>query len=294
MVPKPPAQARKSMRLSYMPTRAPRLTSRFTLTGRSTTAHLNSPKAKKLPSVARKSIAPRRMTLVSKGTEAVGTTAPRTATTRPVTTVPAKAPLSRYSTLPPPSAIPTSTVQKSSEFSCDVCKKTFHLKSTLDTHKQLHASRDRKSGLFSCTYCQKEFEKEIGLRNHVERYCTKVPVAEKRKIALANQQGNEDLVKRERTRTRTATKPSSAQTHESTTSSSGTDQSSKSQTLSPRKPIKSIVKPHSGIHYSAKKPIKCYLCKKSFPAYLDFHRHVEQVHPKTVCEPAEEADKDTV
>lgn len=193
-------------------------------------------------------------------------------------------------------------------FACTICKKSFHLKSTLLTHQKIHAAKTAAatsaSGHFKCAYCDKDFEKEIGLRNHVERYCEKVPVAEKRKL-----NGSHNRTRTTSAETSRKKEKASSSRLESTSSSVGSSISHTEQSLlvtsgitkkeqaiqapphppasglSPRKPIKSISHPHSGIKFSANKPIKCFHCKITFNKYVDFHTHVEQVHPQPVGSP---------
>lgn len=197
----------------------------------------------------------------------------------------------RMSRIPFPGKSSSSSSTPRTDFSCATCKKSFHLKSTLLTHQKIHAA----SAHFKCSYCGKDFEKEIGLRNHVERYCVKVPVADKRKL---NGSSNHNRTNSAEHKDKSAKKDKSAM--ESTCFSSSSSTVSCSQTeadkekekpvapasgLSPRKPIKSISQPHSGIKFSANKPIKCFHCQITFTKYVDFHTHVEKMHAQPVGSP---------
>lgn len=210
-------------------------------------------------------------------------------------------------------------------FACQICKKSFHLKGTLNIHMKVHQTEAGSSAAvksasvhFKCSYCEKDFEKEIGLRNHMEKYCEKVPLAEKRKLNVSHN------------RTRTTSAEGGAirdrsKRQDKSTSSVGSSISEKGETSSkeamgnnnkktksnnfvkeekekkdkiqmpypasgqsPRKPIKSIIHPHSGIKFNANKPIKCFHCKITFKQYVDFHAHVELLHPQPVGSPVAE------
>lgn len=303
--------ARKSVRLSVIPNTL--RSNRFTMSG--AVGKINSPKVKKT-SMAPKFQPPshRLTTMTARPTAGPSSTATTSASNLPeeqkkpkLEAVVDKA-AKRMSRIPFPGK--SSSDQPRPDFTCSICKKTFHLKSTLTTHQKIHLAKGGGAA-FKCTYCDKDFEKEIGLRNHVERYCERVPVADKRKM-----NGSHNRTTSAEIKDRSKKDKSSSSRLESTSSSVGSscsnsnvEQSEKTSTvpkklkkeqqqlqppvsahppasgLSPRKPIKSISHPHSGIKFSANKPIKCYHCQITFNKYVDFHSHVDKMHPQPIKSP---------
>lgn len=57
---------------------------------------------------------------------------------------------------------------------CDICKKSFPLRSTLIVHKASHKTE--------CKYCDRTFKKAIALSIHLKENCQKIPLAVRRKI----------------------------------------------------------------------------------------------------------------
>lgn len=57
---------------------------------------------------------------------------------------------------------------------CEICKKSFPLRSTLIVHKTSHKT--------NCKYCDRSFKKSIALSNHLKENCDKIPAAARRKI----------------------------------------------------------------------------------------------------------------
>lgn len=340
--------SRRSTRMSVVPTTFK--SSRFTIGFGGRTGKLNSPsaikkspKSRKIGTVTKSGVS--RMTISA----AAAVTAKPTAGSEPPPPVLDEGQAKkRMSRIPPPHPAPAAQSRKSTAapssstitsnprpvFACTVCKKSFHLKSTLLTHQKMHATTttgataaastgSSSSGHFKCQFCDKDFEKEIGLRNHMERYCEKVPVAEKRKLNGSHNRTRTTSAETTTTAARDRSKrdKSTAGGHsrlESTSSSVGSSVSHTEQSLhvpaatttgpfggaivkkesaqqqsqpppasglSPRKPIKSISQPHSGMKFTANKPIKCFHCKITFNKYVDFHTHVEQMHPQPVGSP---------
>ena len=320
-VPSSTLNARRSVRMSVVPSTFK--SSRLTVGVSSRIGKINSPSGvKRSPKTTMKSLAPTvkttsRLTMTASASAtkpATATSSSSSTTTAPVEKKPSNEPPkanNRLSRIPP-----TTTVSSHPRpvFSCTTCKKTFHLKSTLITHQKMHLPSTGTTGPatgptitgshFKCSYCDKDFEKEVGLRNHVERYCEKVPVAEKRKLNGSHNRTRTRTTSSEthlRDRSKRDKSTTSSRVLESTTSSVGSEASIKKEAstkkeapapaaaapqpppasgLSPRKPIKSILAPHSGIKFSANKPIKCFQCKISFHKYVDFHAHVDEVHPQ--------------
>lgn len=285
---------RKSVRLSVVPPQM-KATSRYTISGRtakinSPTLARSSPRTKKSGTIPKSSLtaAAHRMTINSNVPKSIPTIPESESNPAPETDSTEDKAKKRMSRIPPPSKIVEPTMAKPRlDFTCATCKKSFHLKSTLLTHQKIHTTT---SSAFKCHFCDKDFEKEVGLRNHVERYCEKVPVAEKRKLN-ANHNRTTSAEIRERSRKEKSSTTSSRL--ENTTSSSvgsqnsvveqstiGVPKKEHETSVSPRKAIKSISHPHSGIKFSANKPIKCYPCQITFNKYVDFHNHVDKHHPQ--------------
>ncbi|XP_037029342.1 uncharacterized protein LOC119069401 [Bradysia coprophila] len=57
---------------------------------------------------------------------------------------------------------------------CDICKKSFPLRSTLNVHKSSHK--------IDCKYCDRKFQKPLALSIHLKENCQKIPSAIRRKI----------------------------------------------------------------------------------------------------------------
>lgn len=341
--------ARKSVRMSVVPTTFK--SSRFTLGGSSgRSGKINS------PTVMKRSPRTKKLGTVTKTTTSRLTISAKPSTAIQPTTVDSKEPKldedkakKRMSRIPGYPGRPTTTTESSSSgvaavpvtqprtvFACTTCKKTFHLKSTLTQHQKMHQTTsaigtdgksttlNSTSGHFKCSYCDKDFEKEVGLRNHMERYCEKVPVAEKRKLNGSHNRTRTTSaeVNLRNDRSGKRENKSSSSKLESTSSSVGSTSTSTSATAasitteqqqqpsllqvmkevakrdpanqiqapvalatSPRKPIKSISHPHSGMKFNANKPMKCYHCKITFSKYVDFHAHVDLMHPQVMSPP---------
>lgn len=323
--------SRKSVRMSVVPTTFK--SARFTIGGgrsgklNSPSTIKKSPKSKKLGTVTKSTTSRMTITAATAATSGAEEKKPKLDEEK------AKRRMSRIppphsqvagssGTEPAPSHTAPATSHPRPVFSCTVCKKSFHLKSTLTMHQKIHANSSASApSHFKCTYCDKDFEKEVGLRNHVERYCTKVPVAEKRKLNGSHNRTRTTSaeIKDRSKRDKSASSSSSSKMESTTGSSTSTEHPSTSllfggpaaqlgvsvtavaaalkkeggaqpahppaSGLSPRKPIKSICQPHSGIKFSANKPIKCFQCRITFNKYVDFHTHVEQMHPQPVASP---------
>lgn len=66
---------------------------------------------------------------------------------------------------------------------CDVCKKTFRLKSNFIAHKKTHNnSGSKKSNSNKCQYCDKEFSISNALDIHLKEKCIKIPELHRKKL----------------------------------------------------------------------------------------------------------------
>lgn len=66
------------------------------------------------------------------------------------------------------------TGTKPEPHTCDICKKSFPLQSTLNVHKNTHK--------IECKYCDRKFNKPVALSNHLKENCQKIPSVIRRNI----------------------------------------------------------------------------------------------------------------
>lgn len=263
-------EPRKSMRMSLA---APKSTHRYTLVGRPG-ARLNSPLKKKSPGTKKISNRftnnftaplPPALKVQTKATEEVKTTVADVK--------------KRMSRIPTTSEQTSLNQTKKPDLECDVCKKKFSFRTSLMTHKKIHDPTFHK---LVCQYCSKEFEKEVGLKNHLERYCVKVPTAEKRKLDLSNSDYSRSRPKMEKSSIRQESS-SSLNSIESSISSTSLklkklDKEDDPKPNSPKSAIKSIKNAHSGLRMKGIdlkriEPYRCFGCNMTFIGYVEFNKH---------------------
>lgn len=83
-------------------------------------------------------------------------------------------PLSRRTQVEANGQVGGNAQAKSVSFVCDICKKSFQLRSTLNVHKSSHKTE--------CKYCDRTFKKPLALSIHLKENCDKIPLAIRRKI----------------------------------------------------------------------------------------------------------------
>lgn len=138
---------------------------------------------------------------------------------------------------------------------CNICQKTFRLRTTLISHQKSHQENTNK-----CQFCDKKFAIKSALETHLKDNCKKISFTERKK--LLNNSINRPL----------KSHASNNSPLNSVTSKSSLDVSSSSD-----RSMRNTA--HYGVYRTPSKPITCNICKINLPDILKFTSHVE-MHSK--------------
>lgn len=129
-----------------------------------------------------------------------------------------------------------------SSYVCGVCSKSFLLMSSLTKHKKTHKTGTSSSK--TCKHCDKSFAIASALDTHLREKCTKIPIAQRRK--LINYGPSRPV----------------ASMPDNSSSSSATSHSGSARKM-----------PHSGIYRTPSKILRCHTCGEQFKEFNSFTDH---------------------
>lgn len=133
---------------------------------------------------------------------------------------------------------------------CNICQKSFRLRTTLISHKKSHEQDANK-----CQFCDKKFAIKSALETHLTDNCGKISYTERKK--LLNNSKNGSL---------------KSQSSNNSRPNSGTSKSVLDVSSSPDRSMRNTA--HFGVYRTPSKPITCNICKISLPDILAFTSHV--------------------
>ncbi|CAD7093480.1 unnamed protein product [Hermetia illucens] len=158
-----------------------------------------------------------------------------------------------------------------SDFTCEICSRSFRVSSIFEAHKKTHNQTTTKS-TNTCKYCDKSFAIMKALDKHLLENCLKIPMAERKKIKIAASQLSEEAAslrggyggsERYSSRTQRASIVPSRK-------------SMANSVMPPPSSSKVVKKPmaHSGVLKTPNKSVSCKPCEKTFDNVLAFAEHV--------------------
>lgn len=159
----------------------------------------------------------------------------------------------------------TKPKKPSDKFECNACDMTFFYKTSLAAHQKNHAAKN------TCAHCDRNFAMPNALSKHLRENCTKISIAERKKLLQIDDKSSDLNRTTRKTPTRTPTL--------SRTTDKLLDLVYKSCTPSQLDRLKAMPKknfpPITGIRHTPRKLINCYNCGEKFPDPVSYATHAE-------------------